>query len=269
MKELRIHVERAVRPIRASNLRKDRMREELLAHLRALYEEELARTHDEVAAQHAAIGRFGDADKLSAEMQDSVPRIERWAFYRIPFSGPIRRRAGETLVHYVLRAAYWGWAIGLTLYSLLAVGVTLASRYRPHRPDQPTTTQLILFFIGCATLQFAAMAASGLICEAIRREMNRRSSADTTSVRRRSTWNILGLTLTGSATFGAAFAGLMLLVEICVPIPIITRARFWWVIAAAATFGLPATWLQAWGWRATARRIEDWESLELDEPSAA
>ena len=40
MKALRIHVERVVRPIRASNRRKDRMREELLAHLVGLFDEE-------------------------------------------------------------------------------------------------------------------------------------------------------------------------------------------------------------------------------------
>ena len=41
MKALRVQVERVVRPVRASSRRKDRMREELLAHLLRLYDEEL------------------------------------------------------------------------------------------------------------------------------------------------------------------------------------------------------------------------------------
>jgi hypothetical protein len=43
MTALREHVERAVRPVRALVRRKDRMREELLAHLASLVDEERAR----------------------------------------------------------------------------------------------------------------------------------------------------------------------------------------------------------------------------------
>ena len=41
MKRLKICVERAVRPVRALDGRKDAMREELLAHLTAIYGEEV------------------------------------------------------------------------------------------------------------------------------------------------------------------------------------------------------------------------------------
>ena len=40
LRELKIVVERAVRPVRATIARKRRMREELLAHLMAIFEEE-------------------------------------------------------------------------------------------------------------------------------------------------------------------------------------------------------------------------------------
>ena len=47
---LKVLVERAVRPVRASASRKRLMREELLAHVTAVFEEELARLADEQAA---------------------------------------------------------------------------------------------------------------------------------------------------------------------------------------------------------------------------
>ena len=44
MNELMVHVERAVRPVRANPARKFKMRQELLAHLTGIYDEELARS---------------------------------------------------------------------------------------------------------------------------------------------------------------------------------------------------------------------------------
>ena len=47
-------VERIVRPLRASTPRKRKMREELLAHLSAIYDQELVRLHNPAAALEAA-----------------------------------------------------------------------------------------------------------------------------------------------------------------------------------------------------------------------
>ena len=47
--QLKILVERAVRPVRASMSCKLKMREELLAHINAVFDEEAARLHDEQA----------------------------------------------------------------------------------------------------------------------------------------------------------------------------------------------------------------------------
>ena len=60
MNEFMVLVERAVRPVLAGPARKLRMREELLAHLTGIYEEELARAGDEAAARAEAVRRFGD-----------------------------------------------------------------------------------------------------------------------------------------------------------------------------------------------------------------
>jgi hypothetical protein len=73
-----IVVERVVRPVRANIARKRRMRDELLAHLSAIYDDELARSEDPVAAVNAAAKRFGNTIELTAELQATVPRREQW-----------------------------------------------------------------------------------------------------------------------------------------------------------------------------------------------
>jgi hypothetical protein len=87
MKELMIHVERIVRPVRA-DWSKARMRRELLEHLQAAFEEERARGLDEGAAVEAAKRRLGEAAELTRELQGSVSRFERLAV--TPFPGPVR-----------------------------------------------------------------------------------------------------------------------------------------------------------------------------------
>jgi hypothetical protein len=79
-----IAVERAVRPVRAFACRKLRMREELLAHLTAVLDEERSRRGDERAALAAALQRFGDPAGLTRELEASVPALER------ALCGPVR-----------------------------------------------------------------------------------------------------------------------------------------------------------------------------------
>lgn len=84
MKELRVHVERIVRPIRASVLRKNRMREELLGHLKTAFEEERSRTQSDAEAVQRAAARLGDSDALREDLQRSVPWYERLGHVRLP-----------------------------------------------------------------------------------------------------------------------------------------------------------------------------------------
>jgi hypothetical protein len=77
LKELKIVVEHAVRPIRATRARKRRMREELLAHLMAIFDEEAGRRGDEQAALAQAKQRFGDPAELTTQLQQTVPRWDR------------------------------------------------------------------------------------------------------------------------------------------------------------------------------------------------
>jgi hypothetical protein len=70
--QLKIIVERAVRPVRASTLRKRKIREELLAHTRGVFEEEFAQLGDERAALDRTARRFGNPDELTWQLQESV-----------------------------------------------------------------------------------------------------------------------------------------------------------------------------------------------------
>jgi hypothetical protein len=73
MKELMLHVEKIVRPLRMSGRHKLRMREELLGHLRGIYDEELERVDNHGSAADAAIARFGQAGEISNKLKASIP----------------------------------------------------------------------------------------------------------------------------------------------------------------------------------------------------
>jgi hypothetical protein len=70
--QLKIIVERPVRPVRASTLRKQRMRQELLAHVSGVFEDELAQLGDERAALDRTAQRFGNPNELTEQLQESV-----------------------------------------------------------------------------------------------------------------------------------------------------------------------------------------------------
>ena len=109
-RQLKITVERAVRPVVASTARKHRMRQELLAHLTAIYDEELKRPGDSAAALDAARARFGDPAQLSTELAGTVSRparvLARWQQL-------FAMRPGESPVHYSFRLAIYTFAAQL------------------------------------------------------------------------------------------------------------------------------------------------------------
>jgi len=81
LNELKIVVERAVRPIKACLPRKRRMREELLAHLTAIFEEEAEKLGDDRSALDQAKKRFGDPRELTAQFQNTVSFWYRTLYY--------------------------------------------------------------------------------------------------------------------------------------------------------------------------------------------
>jgi hypothetical protein len=75
--QLKIIVERAVRPVRASRGRKRKMREELLAHVSGVFEEESAKLGDDSAALERTALRFGSPAEVTSQLQESVPTSDR------------------------------------------------------------------------------------------------------------------------------------------------------------------------------------------------
>jgi hypothetical protein len=100
LKELKIVVERAVRPVRATFLRKRKIREELLAHLTAIFEEEAK--HGEQVALDQAKRRFGNPRELTGELQQSVSQWEPFLYFIENF---ICFRAGESVLRHAARVA--------------------------------------------------------------------------------------------------------------------------------------------------------------------
>ena len=99
LNELRLVVERAVRPVRASDVRKLRMREELLDHVGAIYQEEFGRLGDSAAALGRAKERFGSPTELTEELQQSVSWVEFFGYV----SDKYRHRPEESLLRFGLR----------------------------------------------------------------------------------------------------------------------------------------------------------------------
>jgi hypothetical protein len=75
--KLRTAVERAVRPLRATFARKRVLREELLAHLVSVFEEEEQRGVDPDEALSRTLVRFGEPRALAHELQTTIPRWNR------------------------------------------------------------------------------------------------------------------------------------------------------------------------------------------------
>jgi len=124
MKELMLHVERIVRPVRAFQGRKLRMRRELLSHLNDAMAEELALGLDESAAMEKARKRLGDRETLTQSLQQSVPLVERILTARMRMPGALERweaRAG---------AKVWGWDRPMTFgHTLILAAGAMALPY--------------------------------------------------------------------------------------------------------------------------------------------
>jgi ATP-dependent Clp protease ATP-binding subunit ClpC len=144
-------VERIVRPVRANTARKRKMRDELLAHLTAIYDEELDRLHDPTAAQIAAVERFGEPAELTRELEAALPRsarreyaVERWFGWRPP----------ET-------AAYWTLRLALQLFVLLvaicAVGMIAPMLIAPWAYWQWKEMRGIVAFVVALPTSFALL----------------------------------------------------------------------------------------------------------------
>jgi hypothetical protein len=99
------------------------MREELLAHVAVIYDEEQALLNDPAAALKAAAGRLGDPAELARQLQDAVPasqrrayHVQRWLGWRPPES-VARMMTRSAIVSFVVVAVVMGAPVfGAILY---------------------------------------------------------------------------------------------------------------------------------------------------------
>jgi hypothetical protein len=127
---LKVLVERTVRPVRAALRNKQKMREEMLAHVTAVFEEELHESGDESAALARTAERFGDPAELTAQLQATVPardaidRLLDRVWFR-PGEPTLRRAVRHALLLDTLAFVYMA-AMFAVLYG--AVGDVLGGR---------------------------------------------------------------------------------------------------------------------------------------------
>jgi hypothetical protein len=114
--QLKTLVERAVRPVRASLARKHRMREELLAHVTAVFDEETAQSGDERLALERTELRFGNPTELTLQLQESLPMSDRG----VRFLEDVFLGSGVSTLRFAFRYAAFG---------LLPAGFLLTSFY--------------------------------------------------------------------------------------------------------------------------------------------
>lgn len=145
-------VERAVRGVHASVKRKRQMREELLAHLTAICDEERSGgTPDALAALDAAVKRFGDPEELGRELQASVPRTERFAYRVERFFG---WRAPESVLRMLARTSLISFAITAVCVGVPLIGGILFSNDGPQNSAVALRLLLAMALLTPAT-QFA------------------------------------------------------------------------------------------------------------------
>jgi hypothetical protein len=111
--QLKIVVERAIRPVRASMSCKRKMREQLLAHVNGVFEEEFSQVNDEHTALERTALRFGNPTEVTGQLQESVPAGDGIPRF---FEG----RPGESMNWCVLR-----FVLGLGAVCLVIFGAAL------------------------------------------------------------------------------------------------------------------------------------------------
>ena len=122
-------VEQAVRPVAATMARKRQMREELLGHLMAIFDEEVAKQGDAQTALEQAKRRFGDPKELSGQLQQAVPWWNRCQ----AALGNLGYRSDEAAWHLAVRHFF---AMLLVYYPLMLAIVLAYEDIRHMRPAE-------------------------------------------------------------------------------------------------------------------------------------
>jgi hypothetical protein len=232
---LKILVERAVRPVRASMCRKGKMREELLAHVTAVFEEEVARLGDEQAALARTAQRFGDPAELTGQLQEAVPALER-VVERL--AGWVSVRPGEATprraVRYVLSSA------GIALLLLLVMLLLLRGVVGEWPADALWYTGPVLLVSGYLGFTLCLLESS------LRRAL---------ATQTRSAWLSFALVVVGSTVVSVSLGFLAYGVSL---------KNALWVFVFTVGFPAVPAWLLALDFAARQRSHDDWASLQID-----
>jgi hypothetical protein len=132
--DLMILVERSVRPVHASTAKKQKMREELLAHVTSVFEEELANQGSDRLALETTRRRFGEPAELTRRLQESVSPLDRYTAsvgtFFIGAGVPATRLALRYAALAMLPAIFMLWAFyvqgRLAEWPLISAGVVLS-----------------------------------------------------------------------------------------------------------------------------------------------
>jgi hypothetical protein len=181
--QLMIHVERIVRPVRAFQSRKLRMRRELLAHLQAAVGEECAKGLDESSAMEQATRRLGECEELTRGLQRTVPLAERVLMAKVPTPRGYDRWEKRAA------ARIWGWdrpmtfghililaasATALPYIAYLWVALTFApSAYMnalANRFQQPVAALVVQLLLTALAITLIGVAARFLVAVAAGRK---------------------------------------------------------------------------------------------------
>jgi hypothetical protein len=217
---------------------KQNMREELLAHVSAVFEEEVARLAGEPAALEQTARRFGDPAELTAQLQESVPTLDvvQRSLDRAA-DGACFRPGESTLRRAVRYAIILAAAAGLLLSIPLLLVRTAVGQWPAGVLWQTGLVVLISGYLGFTICIFESSL--------------RRLAGDRT----RRSWLRLGLVLAGSTivsmTLGLLAYG-------------VSPNKVFWVFTF--TVGLPAVLARGLAHEFTARKRyhEEWASLQIE-----
>lgn len=237
---LMIPVEQAVRPVRAADSVRMRMREELYAHLLDIYTEERSRHESDEIAVARSIARFGRPEELTRQLQGSLTRHER---YEAWLGDRINQRPGESATRAAARLA-----LLMALVMLVSTGPICVWKAFDGQRTWPWLGAIAL------VMQFVvstfAIAWLSLTC------------ADRVRHSTSGAWRMIAVWMAALATAGviATTGCLALLAASRARVTLSEAARPWLIMALIS---IPAFVGVLQSWQNERRRSAAWDALEL------
>jgi hypothetical protein len=239
LRQLQVLIERAVRPVRASAFSKRRIREELLAHVTAVFEEELARVGGEQAAIDRTAERFGDPADLTGQLQASVPAFDSVRRYAERIAELVSFRPGESALR---RAARFSIIIEAAAILFLLAMTLLLRRMLGAWPTEAVLWQVFPVLFICGYVAFSTcifeVSIRRLLC-----------------AQKRSAWIQFAVLLVGSAI-------------VSMPVGLlaygVTPQKAAWLFVFTVASPVSIACLLARHCNAQKRDPEDWVSLQIE-----